>query len=283
MKKLNSSLCLLIVAVCSFVLMSNTSLTKSSYVSVTEGINFNPIRSNGSPGDKTGSPGDGGATCTDCHSPGANFNLTPTITTNIPLTGYVFGTTYNVQVTATSNGNEAGRGFELTAENNAGSSVGVYDLTGATGSPQIITSGGSVTHTNDLFNSWSFDWTAPLVDEGIITFYTAVNAVNGSGTSGDQVVTTTESVDSSTLSLSENNILAFDIYPNPTKDYITIHLPDGVMDGSIEIFDFLGRAVITTKINRIDNKLNLNNLTAGMYIINLTSEEKTGIKIFVKK
>lgn len=282
MKKITSSLCLVVVVICSFVFMSNISINKTSYIPITKEANFDLLRSNGSPGNLTGSPGDGGSTCTDCHSNTGNFSLVPTITTNIPMTGYVLGETYTIDVLTTSSG-ASGWGFELTAEKGGGSKVGVYDLVGASGSPQIITSGGSVTHDNDSFSSWSFNWTAPLVDEGEITFYAAVIAVNGSGTGGDETVTTSTSASASTLGLDEENILAFDIFPNPAQDFLTIQLPNEIMNGSIEVFDFLGRLVKSKQINKVDNKLNLNHLSQGVYLIRLISEGKIAVRKFIKK
>ena len=281
MKKNTSTIILFGIFVFSFVLMANKNFNSDTYQSVNEKQINQQERSNGSPGNYTGSPSDG-STCTNCHSAGANFSLTPTITTNIPMTGYVLGQAYTIDVSTTSSG-ASGWGFELTAENSGEFKVGTYDMTGATGSPKIITSGGSVTHSNDIFSSWNFNWTAPVVDEGVITFYAAVLAANGSGTGGDQTVTTSNSVNLSTLSINEENILAFNIFPNPSQDFVTIQLPNGIMDGSIEVFDLLGKFVKRKQINKVDNKLNLSYLNQGVYLIRLTSEGKTGVTKFIKK
>ena len=72
----------------------------------------------GSPGGKSGSPGDNGKTCTQCHS-GSAQTATGLITTNIPETGYVSGETYTITVSAQYN-NITKYGFELTAEDGAG-------------------------------------------------------------------------------------------------------------------------------------------------------------------
>ena len=281
MKKFNSRIYLILAIISSFVLMSNIAIKKSCYVSITNDKGTSFLRSSGSPGDYTGSPGDG-TDCTDCHSsnPG-NFSLVPTITTNIPVTGYVLGQTYTINLTTSSSG-ASGWGFELTAEKAGGTKVGVYNITGATGSPKIITSGGSVTHSNDASSSWSFNWTAPSVDEGDITFYAAVLAANGSGTGGDQVVTTSKVVSASTLSIEDKNSLTFDIFPNPARDYLNIKLPNEILEGSVEVFDFSGKSVINTKVDRFDNKININALSTGMYIIKLTSEEKYGVKKLIR-
>lgn len=282
MKKINSSVYLTLAVICSFALMSNIDIKKSCYVPVLSEKGTSILRSNGSPGNYTGSPGDGYAECTDCHGgTSGNFSLIPTINTNIPVTGYVLGQTYTINLTTSSTG-ASGWGFELTAEKAGGTKVGVYNMTGATGSPKIITSGGSVTHSNDTFSSWSFNWTAPSADEGDITFYAAVLAANGSGTGGDQVMTTSKTIPASTLSIDEKNSLTFDIFPNPAKDFLNIKLPNEILEGKVEVFDFSGKSVINTKVDRFDYKININALSTGMYIIRLTSEEKTGVKKLIR-
>ena len=66
-------------------------------ITLTIAIFFYPKPSNsfstGSPGGKTGSPTDG-VNCTQCHYAGSGSGAT--ITSNIPSTGYVPGTTYTI-------------------------------------------------------------------------------------------------------------------------------------------------------------------------------------------
>lgn len=56
--------------------------------------------SNGSPGGRSGSPGDNNQTCTACHS-GTAVNQTGWISTNIPASGYVAGQTYQLTLNGT--------------------------------------------------------------------------------------------------------------------------------------------------------------------------------------
>ncbi|WP_242084275.1 choice-of-anchor V domain-containing protein [Aestuariivivens sediminis] len=283
MKKITSLFYFTLTIMSSLALMSYIEISKSTYEPIASIESSSFLRSSGSPGNYTGSPGDGFFDCTDCHSsnPG-NFGLNASITTNIPITGYVLGETYIINVLTSSSG-ASGWGFELTAEKAGGIKVGTYNITGATGSPKIITSGGSVTHSNENSNEWSFNWTAPTVDEGDITFYAAVVAANGSGTGGDQVVTTSEVVVPSTLGLDEHNSLAFKVFPNPTRDNLTINLPNDIFGGFAEIFDFSGKLVKTAEISSIVNELNLKDLSSGIYVLRLTSNGKSGFKKIIKE
>lgn len=154
--------------------------------------------SGGSPGGKTGSPGDGGTTCTQCHS-GTAQAQGGLISTNIPFQGYTAGETYTITVSASMSGISR-YGFELTAENASGVKKGTFVITDPArtkttngGKAVTHTSGGNSANGNSI--SWSVDWTAPAAGTGTITFYTALNATNSNGsTSGDQIYTSTRSV-----------------------------------------------------------------------------------------
>jgi len=154
------------------------------------------VRPGGSPGGKTGSPGDGGTTCTQCHS-GTAVEATDWISSNIPEEGYTIGNTYTITVTGTHTGVSL-FGFEITAEDNAGNKTGTLAITNAT-ETQLVNSSNAVTHTSGGNSpsgdskSWEFNWTAADVDE--VTFYAAFNAANGNGgTSGDVIYTSTLNV-----------------------------------------------------------------------------------------
>jgi len=285
MKKSILYLCFVIVALGSFVLMSYTNKKGVNYSPITKEINNIIFYSDQSDGNVTGSPGDGGATCTDCHDAGENFSLVPSITTSIPETGYELNATYTITITTSSSG-AAGWGFELTAEKNLDNSiVGTFDVSGVTtGSPQLILSGSSVTHTDDVSSSWSFNWTAPSTNEGAITFYAAVLAASGgAGNNNDQTVTTSFSANSSTLGISEENMLVFEMYPNPSQDLLTILLPNEISTGSIELFDFSGKSMKSKEISTVNNTLDISNLSQGIYFVKLNSEGKIGVQKVIKK
>ncbi len=151
--------------------------------------------SSGSPGGKTGSPGDGGTTCTQCHS-GTATAQAGWITSDIPADGYEPGQTYTITATGTHPG--VGKfGFELTSEDAGASKVGTLVVTNAT-ETMLINSNNAITHKNagttptGDSKSWSFDWTAPAAGTGEVTFYAAFNAANGNGNNqGDVIYTST--------------------------------------------------------------------------------------------
>ena len=103
-----------------------------------------PSTSNGtgSPGGKAGSPTDG-VSCTQCHNAGSGTGAT--ITTNIPSTGYVPGTTYTITATVAQTGINK-FGFEITAEKNAGGAkTGTFFVTNST-QTKLVNSNTAITH-----------------------------------------------------------------------------------------------------------------------------------------
>jgi len=86
--------------------------------------------SNGAPFDGvTGSPGDGGVSCTSCHNIIDNYGTTIAISSNIPSNGFELGKTYQITVTLTANSIAAKFGFQITAEDTSNAKVGSFSLT----------------------------------------------------------------------------------------------------------------------------------------------------------
>lgn len=249
--------------------------------------------SGGSDGGRTNSPGDIAgvsagqtANCTNCHSGTLNSGTaTRSITSDIPAGGYVTGQTYTITATvAEASVNKYG--FEVTAEKDADNSkVGTMVITNSTETKVI--GGSAVTHKSTGTSgtgtkTWSFDWTAPAVGTGDVTFYGAFNATNGnSATSGDKVYTATLSVtESATNNVSEvssKNI--FTIYPNPVVSSFEIST-DMNMDAVI-VYGMDGR--IITSIVQNENIFDASGLPSGIYFVKVVSEGKTLTKKLIKK
>lgn len=150
--------------------------------------------SSGSPGGRSGSPGDNNQTCTACHT-GTAVVQSGWISSNIPAAGYTPGSTYQITLNGTHSG-VSKFGFELTAENGSGQKVGTFTITEA-GRTKLTNQNKAVTHTSGGTAPsggaviWTMNWTAPATDIGQVRFYAALNAANGNGnTSGDVIYRT---------------------------------------------------------------------------------------------
>jgi hypothetical protein len=73
-----------------------------------------------------------------------------------------------------------------------------------------------------------------------------------------------------------NNEEPFQLYPNPTADYINIHLKEDSVK-LVELFDINGRFILSSQ----SDQLNISNLSSGMYLLKMdtTSGHKYNSKI----
>ena len=154
----------------------------------------------GPPPGYTGAPGEEPEACAECHVP-ADAG-TGQISITAPQT-YVPGQTYSITVTHTNTDPTRLRwGFQLTALDQTDEKAG--NLQNLDGLTQVVNNAGPgssrqyIEHTaSGTFigqqngASWTFNWTAPATDVGVVTFYTAGNQANNDGnTSGDNIYRT---------------------------------------------------------------------------------------------
>jgi len=237
----------------------------------------------GSPGGKTGSPGDGGANCTECHL-GTAQQASNWITSDIPVSGYVPGQTYTISASANHAG--AGKfGFEVTAEDLTNAKKGTFVITDEAQTRQA-NANTSVTHTltgttpSGDSKSWSFNWTAPASGTGSIKFYGAFNAANGDNTnSGDQIYLSSLTVNEGSTGITENlaGMVDVKVYPNPFTDFLEIS--SGKLEvpaGSIRISSQDGREVYSKTItDNAQNKIRVDagSFAKGIYIVTVIFED----------
>ena len=231
-----------------------------TYPEITKG------KENGSPGGKTDSPIDG-QNCTGCHGGTINSGIgTATITTNIPVAGYVIGNTYTITLTGVQSG-IIKFGFELTAEN-GNNKTGDLIITDNT--TKLANSNNAVTHkssgtSGNSTKSWSMDWTPTANSTGSTTFYAALMFANGNGNddSGDKVFTTSHSVNEAIISASNDLSVKNDFTFNSASKIIETQK-------TVNVYDISGKLVLTTT----SNSTNLSHLKTGIYIIKSKSISK---------
>ena len=102
------------------------------------------------------------------------------------------------------------------------------------------------------------------VDEGLEsgTYNYAVSAVYEEGESEK----TTAAAVNFTVSIAENNEVAFMVYPNPAKNYVTI---ESAKAADVKIYSVNGQMLLQQNISEGINTIDLSNLNAGMYFINV--------------
>ena len=86
-----------------------------------------------------------------------------------------------------------------------------------------------------------------------------------------------------TLGIPENNLLSFEMYPNPASDVLTVQLPTGTEKAEVSVFDYTGRLVSSKTISSNDSTLDVQNISKGIYIIRVATNSKIGVQRFIKK
>jgi hypothetical protein len=87
--------------------------------------------------------------------------------------------------------------------------------------------------------------------------------------------------DNTTASVNDNTIEGLQMFPNPVSDNILNITSSNNADKTVAIYDMLGKQVLNTTVN--NGTVDVANLSAGLYIVNITEEGKTAVKKLIKK
>ena len=87
----------------------------------------------------------------------------------------------------------------------------------------------------------------------------------------------------STAGISENNLLSFEMYPNPVSDLLSIQLPTGTEKAEVSVFDYTGRLVSSKTISSNDTAIDVQKISKGIYMIRVAANNKIGVQRFIKK
>jgi hypothetical protein len=232
--------------------------------------------SNGSPGGRSGSPGDNGNSCTGCHS-GTPQNANEWITSTIPGNGYIGGETYIISLTGTD-ASAAKFGFEITAEDATGQKTGTFAITNSA-ETKLVNSNKAVTHTSSgttpsgNSKTWEFEWTAPETVPGDITFYAAVNAANGNGNTGGDIIYLTQATYGVDVTGIAENSRQFNFYPNPTNGPVNFETLSSVDHNTVKVFDQTGRIIEVLNINGTTGSFDLSDHAKGIYFVQIDNEK----------
>ncbi|HZH72773.1 MAG TPA: T9SS type A sorting domain-containing protein, partial [Mariniphaga sp.] len=117
-----------------------------------------------------------------------------------------------------------------------------------------LSEGDSVQSKADIY----FDFNYPIITNDAVTLFQATMSI-------------------------EENIKNIDLkfYPNPTTDYFNI--TSKAIIQSVELYDISGRLIRTSLVNDFETKQNVINLTNGVYILKIKTQEGEVIGKIVKK
>lgn len=76
----------------------------------------------------------------------------------------------------------------------------------------------------------------------------------------------------------DNNSPKFNIYPNPSSDFINIETMENGGKNNINIYNCLGEKVLTSYFNSTNHRVDINSLTPGIYYMELINNSGRTIK-----
>jgi HYR domain/Secretion system C-terminal sorting domain/SprB repeat len=142
-----------------------------------------------------------------------------------------------------------------------------HELAGSDGEIDLTVSGGTSPYTFD----WDNDGTGDTDDTEDLTGLTAgtytVEVADANGCTETLVVTV-----NSQLSIADADF-SYSVYPNPTNGMVTIDIEGNPLNASINILSLDGKLIQSTSVNQEKIKLDLNGLSKGIYIIELTGND----------
>lgn len=229
------------------------------------------------PDGHTGSPGDLGGTCANCHG-GVVTPITGVIFSNIPTTGYVPGSTYSFSVTMVGNATSIAYGFQMICEEvgtNFSKGTWIAGIGSGISNDYIEH---SVKGTGSS-KTWVFQWTAPLTTSAL-TFYGSFYYPNTIGT--NNVKSSSVSYSANITGITENSKLYnVSVFPNPATETINISSSEQFKSGAIYSVD--GKLIKSlTEQDLVKKSINVTGLNNGSYYLHIEGDNKTFQSNFIK-
>jgi len=237
------------------------------------------------PAENTGAPGEGTCYISGCHvlgtlnGPQGNIN----ILFNDSINYYKPDSLYSVSVTIEDTVQKI-FGFELTVLDSNDTKIGDFIITDSISTYLTLFGGKAyVSHYNagDTIGpgtfTWQFQWQAPPVNAGPVTFYTAgVAAASWISIPAGNVYTTSLAINPDTLvgiTEDDRQINVFNVYPNPVDQYLYI-ISSETQTKSINIvmMNFAGQDVFNVSEYRNNPiSIDVSKIPNGLYLLNINN------------
>jgi hypothetical protein len=175
-----------------------------------------------------------------------------------PCSSYSFGEAEDYDVTIAELATPTGDALQtITAPTAADATIEDLVVVG-TGVKWFASEADALANTNQLA-------VGTLITNGS-TYY----AVSSAGTCNSATLAVTVTV---TLSVGGFDNASFKYYPNPVTDILTVSYSNAISD--VVIYNLLGQQVVSVKPNATQTQVDLSGLTAGTYMVKVTSDEVT--------
>jgi hypothetical protein len=123
-----------------------------------------------------------------------------------------------------------------------------------------------------------------FTDVGDLGAVKATPNVNGLADAGKKLgtyIVDNITLGATVLSIKNNSVLDFSMYPNPTFNMLNISAKETIQD--TQIFNVLGKNVMSVKVNNSKASIDVSNLATGIYLVKYSVNGTIGTAKFVKK
>lgn len=128
----------------------------------------------------------------------------------------------------------------------------------------------TVVMTRDRVASEATDYTFPAAAQPLDIIYarrTGSTAIGYHGAGNCGILT-------ANLTLGTDDFLmdSLKVYPNPSKEYFTVELPEKISKGEVKVYDAVGKLIKVQTVTTIDNKIFTAELSSGSYFMVLRTD-----------
>ncbi len=185
-------------------------------------------------------------------------------------------------------------GFQVSPQNTTGAQKGTLIVTDAirtqlTGGTKYILHKTAGTAGTSNSNTWTFQWKAPVIGSGNVTFYGAFIKANANSQSSGDAVTVSQLTITEDLSTGVNESVVeteeWKVYPMPCINELNIKLVNNnAQKVRIMVRNLEGKIVAQDVLNNMDGalKLNTDKLATGVYMLTIFEENRAISKKIIK-
>ncbi|MES2131488.1 MAG: T9SS type A sorting domain-containing protein, partial [Bacteroidota bacterium] len=198
----------------------------------------------------------------------ANLSVSPTVTTVYTVTGNLSGCSTQASQTATVMVNPLPIVGLTTATNKACVNNSPIALTGTP-------TGGTYSGIGVSGNAFN------PTTAGAGTYTLSYNYTNGNGCSASANAVIIVDLCTGIEEINNGELI---IYPNPAKETLTIKLATGLVGNTtVELYDAIGKLVISHKATDATTTLSVENLAKGMYTLRVISDNNQTVRRIMKE
>ena len=164
----------------------------------------------------------------------------------------------------------------------ASTNTGNYELTvgtDQTAASQTTIVGSEVGISNTTYVQKSFNFTAPSTG----TFYFAFHNTSPANATGTHALLVDNFVVTQTLGTSEFLSSNLNVYPNPARNVINFSNDVSAVISTIEMTDLNGRVVKSEKFNATNGQVSISDLSTGVYMMKIKTDQGSAVKKIVKE